>query len=1199
MLPIAVRRRIGPENCVKGVVDVTTTSESAVIDQRLVDRIAQVCTGDLEVESARPLAAVSAAMNRPGLRLAQVVETAMEGYADRPALGRRAYQLAYDPITARTSSRLLPAYDTITYREFWGRVKAVATEWTSVATAPLAAGDFVCILGFVSTDYLTLNLGCLYLGAVAVPLHTSATIAQNAAIMAETTPQILATGIEYLDAAVEIVLSAPAPQRLVVFDYEPRDDDQRDGFEAARRRLADADIPIEVCSLDEVIDRGSKSEPSPMHLPEADTNPMLALFYTSGSTGAPKGAIYTERMLSYGWLSHAGTPEQSKLPMIILSYLPMSHMAGTAALCNTLAVGGTAYFAAASDMSTLLEDLQLVRPTIIHLVPRVCELIYQRYLTELDQRVEKGSDVKAVSDQLKTELRNELIGGRTVIANCGTAPLSAELKAFIESLLQTHIVDGYGATETGIMAVNGYLRRPPITAYKLIDVPELGYFLTDKPHPRGELLVKSEFLMPGYFKRADVTAEVIDSNGFYKTGDIMAEVGPDQLTYVDRRNNVLKLAQGEFVAPANLEAVFATSPLIQQIYVYGNSEQSFLLAVVVPAAESINQLAGGDAEAVRSAIARSLKDVGAAAGLNGYEIPRNFVIETEPFSIGNGLIAGLGKYRRPNLKVRYGERLEQMYAAMAHQRESEVRGLRRASADRPVLETLSRAVAATLGLTVEDIDPGRHFTDLGGDSLSALTISNLLADIFAVDVPVSMVINPAGDLQQLADYIDTKRRTGISRPTHTTVHAGSENLVRASDLTLDKFIDTEILDAAGHLGPPQSAIRTVVLTGATGYLGRFLLIQWLQRLAPIDGRVFCIARGQDEGQARGRIEAALDTDVELMQLYRDLAPEHLEVLPGDIGQPNLGLDDTTWNWLCDNADLIVHPAAHVNHVLPYEQLFNANVVGTAEVIRLAITSRLKPLAHISTAAVAFLDDGVLDENADVRSAAPVRSLVGTYGTGYATSKWAGEVLVREANSLCGLPVAVFRCDMILGHSRYGGQLNVSDIFTRLLLSVVATGLAPGSFYLDGKRARSHYDGLPVDFIAESISELVIRRASTGGFQTYNVVNPHDDGISLDQFIDWLIDAGHPIRRIPDYADWLSRFEIALRALPDRQRADSVLPVLDAYREPAEPVAGSPVPATEFRVAVQEAGIGPIGDIPHLTPELIHKYVGDLRKLEML
>src|SRR3981189_1044513 len=124
--------------------------------------------------------------------------------------------------------------------------------------------------------------------------------------------------------------------------------------------------------------------------------------------------------------------------------------------------------------------------------------------------------------------------------------------------------------------VDGQVQRPPVIDYKLVDVPDLGYFRTDRPHPRGELLVTSQDLFAGYYQRPQLTAEVFDPQGYYRTGDIVAEVGPDQLEYLDRRNNVLKLSQGEFVTVSKLEAVFDTSPLVGQIYLYGNSARSYL-----------------------------------------------------------------------------------------------------------------------------------------------------------------------------------------------------------------------------------------------------------------------------------------------------------------------------------------------------------------------------------------------------------------------------------------------------------------------------------------------------------------------------------------------------------------------------------------------------------------------------------------------
>jgi len=132
------------------------------------------------------------------------------------------------------------------------------------------------------------------------------------------------------------------------------------------------------------------------------------------------------------------------------------------------------------------------------------------------------------------------------------------------------------------------------------------------------VLLKTENMFPGYYKRPRVTADVFDADGYYRTGDVVAEVGPNQLVYVDRRNNVLKLAQGEFVTVAKLEAVFGNSPLVRQIYVYGNSAHSYLLAVVVPTEEALERV---DLDALKPLIADSLQNVAKQAGLQSYEVP--------------------------------------------------------------------------------------------------------------------------------------------------------------------------------------------------------------------------------------------------------------------------------------------------------------------------------------------------------------------------------------------------------------------------------------------------------------------------------------------------------------------------------------------------------------------------------------------------
>ncbi|WP_067680780.1 carboxylic acid reductase [Nocardia miyunensis] len=1155
---------------------------------------AELRASDREFREALPLDAVTAAAREPGLGLARTIERIMTGYSDRPAVAQRRTELVRDPETGRATTRLLPEFTTRTYGEVWDRARAVATGWSAQGIRP---GEFIATIGFTSAEYLTLDLATTYLGAVAVPLQPSSVVPQLQAIVDETAPKVLATSLAYLDKALELALASPAKPRVLVFDVDPEVDDDREALAAATERLTATGQSID--TVNEIATAATDLPTVPLFDPEPGESPLTLLIYTSGSTGAPKGAMYQEHLVRGHWTGEAmGTRE---FPSITVNYMPMSHLMGRASIMGAFSRGGINYFTARADLSTLFEDIALARPTELAAVPRIFDMLFQMYQSELHTRSGEFDDSEQLDAAVKADLRDRVLGGRVLHGLVGSAPISAELKAFAQSCLAVPLVEGYGSTESGIVVMDDKVIRPPVIDYKLADVPELGYFNTDRPYPRGELLIKTENIFPGYYNRPDVTASMFDADGYYMTGDIMAETGPDELRYVDRRNNVQKLSQGEFVALSKVESVFNTNPSIQQIYPYGNSERPYLLAVIVPTEQALED--AGSVEALEPILAEALQRTAKEAGLEPYEIPRDFLIETEPFSMANGLLSDIRKLLRPRLRERYGDRLEQLYTELAQSEAAELQALRTNGRDQPIFETVARATRAMLGCSDAETRPDAHFTDLGGDSLSALSFSNLLGEIFEVEVPVSVAISPANDLRAIADYIAAQLDQTGNLPTFSSVHGVGATEIKASDLRLDKFIDRDILAAAEQLPAPQhTEPRTVFLTGATGYLGRFMCIDWLERLSERGGKLICIVRGSDDAAARKRLDDTFDTgDAELLAHYRKLAEKHLEVLAGDLGAPRLGLDEGTWNRLTAEVDVVMHPGALVNHVLPYDQMFGPNVFGTAELIRLAITTRLKSFTNVSTLGVADqMAPGTFDETTDIRKLSSVRRVHDGYANGYAMSKWAGEVLLREAHDAFGLPVTVFRSDMILAHSTYTGQLNVPDMFTRLMLTLVATGLAPKSFYTlqeDGTRPRAHYDGLPVDFSAEAVDTLGVQHPD--GYRTYHLFNPHDDGISLDTYVDWLIDAGYAIKRVDDYADWLSRFETAIKALPEKQRRHSLLPLLHSYEKPQAPVSGEVAPTDEFRRAVAETGVGGRHEIPQVTPGLIVKYIDDLHQLDLL
>nr|WP_264078692.1 thioester reductase domain-containing protein [Mycobacterium szulgai] len=503
-------------------------------------------------------------------------------------------------------------------------------------------------------------------------------------------------------------------------------------------------------------------------------------------------------------------------------------------------------------------------------------------------------------------------------------------------------------------------------------------------------------------------------------------------------------------------------------------------------------------------------------------------------------------------------------------------------------------------LTLQQVGIDDSFFDLGGDSLSAMRAIAAINAACNTDL-TARVFFEAPSVRSLSQRLQSAPSggSGANRASFAAVHGCEVTEVHARDLTLGKFIDATTLCAGANLPGPRAQARVILLTGATGFLGRYLALEWLTRISLSGGKLICLVRAESNDAARARLDKGFATgDPLLVHHYQGLAAQHLEVIAGDKAEPNLGLNHQTWRRLADTVDTIVDCAALVNHALPYSQLFDPNTFGTAELIRLGVTTKRKRYIYVSTASVGNqIAPAQFTEDADIRLIGSTRVIDDGYGNGYEASKWASEVLLRQANDLGGLPITVFRCGMILADTTYAGLLNLPDTLTRLVLSLLITGIAPGSFYRldrDGHRQPAHFDGLPVEFVAEAISTLGVQ--AVDGFQTFHVVNSHDDGIGLDEYVDWLIDAGYPIQRIDDYEDWLNRFSASLSALPDRQRRYSLLPLLPNFQQPARPSAASATPSDRFRAAVLDAKIGPDKDIPHITPPIITKYATDLQLL---
>jgi fatty acid CoA ligase FadD9 len=1169
-----------------------TTSAPKI--SRYARRVLDLAAADPQLHELMPDETVLAEVTRNGQTLQGIVHAILTGYSSRPALGTRTYEIGVDGATGLQIRRLQPRFETVTYSELGTRVRAVAAAWQQDPRFRVAPDEFVLFLGFAGTDYVTVDLACVYAHAVAVPLQSTLVAADLERIITDTEPVVIAATMADLELAAQLAGRHPSVRSIVALDHDGRIDDDVEQWTAAAGELARNGSAASLVTLADLIEIGSAHRWEPQPEPDLDEDRIALLIHSSGSTGTPKGAIVTERHARFQFTVMPPTP----VPTVRLCFAPLNHFMGRGAVFNTMARGGTAYFTAQPDMSTLVEDFRLVRPTEAVMFPRVFEMVHRHFLGEVARRsASETADVEKIRAEVMAEMRYTYFGDRIASIYAGAAPTTPEIQRFIAECFPVTYAEGYGTTEAGgSVTVRDRINRSEVLDYKLRDVPELGYFSTDRPYPRGELLVKTRLAIPGYYKNAEATAKLFDEDGYVCTGDIMEERGPDHLVYVDRRNDVLKLAQGEFVTLGAVGNAFEThSDVIRQIFVYGNSARAFLLAVVVPDMDVVALRLGPGASdsAIRDLIRAEFAAVAQKADLRSFEVPREFILEREPFSQANGLLSSVSKRLRPRLLDKYGSRLEQLYDNLERKQNDDLLALRGPASGLTVLEKVRRALAVSLAVEEGDVSDTQSFADLGGDSLASAAFGALLNEIFGVELPVNSIVSPAGNAAAWAAEIEAALG-GAVRPTAASVHGPTATELHAGDLDIARLLPDDVLAAAGGEVAPADS-RVVLVTGVTGFLGRFLCLEWLDRVAQVGGRVVCLVRGRDQVDARGRLRAAFASDDDLAQRFAG-HEQRVEVVVGDVAEAHLGLDRATFDRLASEVDRIVHPAALVNHVLEYHLLFGPNVLGTAELVGLALTGQRKRYDFVSSLAVVpcLERSGGIDERSALRESIRLSS---HYGAHYGASKWAAEQVLHSAHERCGLPITIFRGDMMLPHRTYRGQVNVPDLFVRLLYSLVTTQAAPVSFYErgpDGRPARAHYDGLPVDFIAEAV--VAISSDPETSLETYHVINAHDDGISLDTLVDWIEAAGFPLHRTDDYDQWLATFTAKLEALPPEARQRSSLAVIASLRRPAR--AGSDLPGSaHFEEGVRRFSVE--GRVPRLSAGYVAKCLDDLVHLGLI
>jgi long-chain acyl-CoA synthetase len=475
---------------------------------------------------------------------------------------------------------------------------------------------------------------------------------------------------------------------LVLDDLSPKDEHPSLSKQSVLQSLA-TPLGLKIISLADLEQLGL-DKPLPPNPPTPSLK--ITINYTSGTTGSPKGVVLTHAH-AIAAASGAGCITTSTSNDIIISYLPLAHIYQR--VIEHVALWGGArigYFH--GNPLELIDDLKLLRPTQFASVPRLLNRFggaikaatvdapgfkgtLSRHIVSTKTAAIKngGNNKHALYDRIWSKKVAAALGlDRVYSIVSGSAPLDPSLHQFLQVVFANRTFQGYGLTESyaaSISQIEGDMQTGtcgspvPCVELCLVSVPDMEYTVNDKPYPRGELLMRGNSLFTEYYKNEEETRGAFTEDGWFKTGDIASIDELGRFSIIDRRKNVLKLAQGEYVSPERIEGVLLSGlSYLAQAYVYGESLKTYLVAILgvqpdifAPYASKITgtQISATDIPAIKAAcenqkvVKAVLNDIAKLSKqkrLQGYERVRNIKLEVEPFSVENELLTPTLKTKR-------------------------------------------------------------------------------------------------------------------------------------------------------------------------------------------------------------------------------------------------------------------------------------------------------------------------------------------------------------------------------------------------------------------------------------------------------------------------------------------------------------------------------------------------------------------------
>jgi fatty acid CoA ligase FadD9 len=1079
---------------------------------------------------------------------------AAELYADSlEATLRRAFALYHDRplLLERTATGYATA---ARYGEVWERAMALARGLAARLELPESGESGIpgrialAVMLPGGLPWVLADLAALHRGYVILPIAPGEPEDRIATIFARTRPSCV-----LCEARDTERVRRTAPGALVIC---VPDGLASPGF-AGARSTAEGHCGEQIAALcaagaAAMVPEPASREPDELH----------GVLFTSGSTGEPKGAMRSYR----GFFELVKSHPVGHSPRH-LSFQPLSHLSERMYLPALLVHGGTVAYSRGG--AHLLDELRAFEPTTIGTVPRLFEVLHATYrrrlaalLAHAGPTVTRGEcEARALAEARAS------FGGRLVAISIGSAPVSAEVLAFLRRCFaDLWVSEGYGSTEVGVIASDG--RVPEGVIVKLVPRPG-----AEPPRPGepeiGEIFVLSPHAITGYLGDPEASAAAFDAAGYFATGDLgERDPATGQVRVIGRVRNTVKLAQGEFVTPERIEAALTTAPIVDRIFVHAEPGAAGVTAVVVPVLAEL-------ARALDVAPDRALDHPDAAAAvraalrahareLASYELPCGIVLEAGPFSSTTGELTPSGKLARGTLTTRYRERLIAASAAPAASivRSSRGRPAEGAVEDASIVPAgdelaedlrarVLRIAGQVIGLGSADAmlhrpgAPGHAFVaglagadgPLAGSDGPLAGADGLLAgiDSLATAELLAALSAELGREIPLAWWFEVRTLGELADRLSRFAPAAAPQLPA---LAADDLVARPLTVTRPRTGP----VGRVLLTGATGLLGAHLVEALHERgIAAI-----CLVRAPDDVAATARLEAALAR-------YQVSAPRP-RALAGDLASVDLAAQLVRPDL---EVDAIIHAGATVSWLAPYAALRACNVHGTRALLELAARAGLA-FHHVSTISTAPADG---DEDSRL-ALAQVAGL-----TPYALSKWIAEDHVRRAAD-AGLPVAIYRPAMIAGHSQRGVG-NPDDFVNRYLAGCGELGL-----YIE--REDAVLDLTPVDFVARAIATLVAARVRG----TYHLANV-DQSPSFAALGRALVAAGEPVAPAP-----YPRFREALAA-----HATCRLQPLAAFFPESFTLGMGPWPCDRTVALLEDHGVVR----PRIDDAIVARYVAALRR----